>query len=102
MITVGLIKELYFISKILNTEVRVEFHLPASALIVTIKDNILSVFYRSINIWLENLEGETSFFGVESCDAIARILVCIDNDNLKDASELYYIESNIDKIPSMK
>lgn len=81
MITVGLVKELYFISRVLKTPVEIEFTSPSipSTLLIKINNNVLDVEYACQHIWHETIEGDTSFFGVESCDTIARIMACINN-----------------------
>lgn len=85
MITVGLIKELNFISVFLKKPVNVTFHIKYS-LNVKIKNNILIVNYNEIDIWKENISDD-GFFGIESCDAISRIIYLID----KGANYLDYI-----------
>jgi len=83
MLTVGFVKELFFIAHVLNDtfvvklyrnndterELRVEMT-PAGH---------LSVHYCGQHIWSEHVEGDTSFFGIESCDTIARIMSCIEH-----------------------
>lgn len=34
---------------------------------------------KSELIWEEKIDGNDSFFGIESCDAISRIIACIQN-----------------------
>lgn len=96
MITVGLIKELLFISTFCNTEVDLETKFPVSDLNINIKSGILTLYYKENLIWKELIEGDSSFFGIESCDAISRIISCIDNGN-PSWKEYVYIE--LDNFP---
>ena len=104
MITVGVIKELYFIAAVLKTEVKASisssFNIPPIE--IKIHNNQLDIWYCSQHIWQESIEGETAFFGIESCDAISRIISCINNGDLKGAERLYFFENkmnSLDKIP---
>ena len=98
-ITVGIIKELYFISKVLNLPVEVTFKSPVKhPLYVRVYNNILDVEYNSIPIWKETIEGDVSFFYIESCDSIARIIVCIDNGS--PWQQYRWNENSLDKIAS--
>ena len=97
MITVSLIKELFFIAAFIKREVwsglscgREELPFPLK---VRLKpDGELDVWYRGHHIWNENVEGESSFFGVESCDSIARIIACIDNNDNSWLKKYYFSE----------
>jgi len=77
MITIGLAKELYFIAKVTNQ--------PATALLnnglyISVQPNsTMDVEYKGIHIWRERIEGDTSFFGIESCDNIFKIINAIDS-----------------------
>lgn len=78
-LTVGLIKELAFISQVLKTPVKVILTTKiCKSILILIKDNVLDVVYGDQKIWHETL-GEDSYFGVESTDTISRIISCIDN-----------------------
>ena len=81
MVTVGLIKELHFISCVFKTSIFSKIHTPRLKhfLDLEVTGGILNVWYNGVHVWLENIEGESSFFGVESCDTISRIIACIDN-----------------------
>lgn len=88
MITVGLVKELYYIAAILRQEYCIQINPVWDGLKVSkflevkiTPDGWLNVWYQTEHIWREQVEGETSFFGIESCDAISRIVACIDNNN---------------------
>ena len=96
-ITVGIIKELYFISKVLNLPVEVTFKSPVKhPLYVRVYNNILDVEYNSISIWKETIESDISFFGVESCDTISRIIACIDSGSPWDKYK--WDENRLDKL----
>jgi len=41
-------------------------------------DNNVIISYEGRKIWEENIYGEANWFGIESCDSIARIISCID------------------------
>ncbi|MEY2859193.1 MAG: hypothetical protein RLZZ74_3506 [Cyanobacteriota bacterium] len=60
----------------LSAEIELFGHRP---LAIKITNGVLELFYGQLQIWRESIEGSDSFFGIESCDAIARIIVCIDN-----------------------
>lgn len=84
MLTIGLARELGFLSKILNRKLVAKIHLEGLKKDETLDisfspDGMMDVFYKGNYIWHECVEGDTSFFGVESCDTISRIIACIDN-----------------------
>lgn len=99
--TVGFIKEAYFISRVLKEvfyfklfkgekqDTELCFRIGPDATMV--------VWYQGKEIWKEVIDGPTSFFGVESCDAISRIISCIDNGT--DWSQ-YVWKENLDIKPS--
>ena len=81
MITVGLVKELHFIAARFDTQLtcilsNLSFK---SSFLLTINANHLTVHYNNQIIWEEDIVGAATFFGIESCDTIARIATCIDN-----------------------
>ena len=83
MISVGLIKELRFISKVSNKKVSVILFVDIDSpgtypLNITINEDVLCVSYASDYIWKEDVSDD-GFFGIESCDTISRIIACIDN-----------------------
>lgn len=82
MITVGLVKEVFFLAHVFNREVNTTLRVGLEAHPITIQvspEGIFKIFYKTFHIWTERVEGEGSFFGVESCDTISRIIACIDN-----------------------
>jgi hypothetical protein len=87
MITIGLIKELYFISRATKQNLRFSLQRSgdSSEMVVCISpEGMMDVWYSKQHIWHENLEGDTSYFGIESCDTISRIIACIDNNTSWD------------------
>lgn len=102
MITVGLVKELFFIAHVFNRSLSSTLHLedPASQLLMIkiTPAGDMDVFYGSNHIWYEKVEGDTSFFGIESCDTISRIIACIDNGTSWDQ---YIWKDCLDKPPSL-
>jgi hypothetical protein len=106
MITVGLIKELYFIAKTLNRAYTMEIF-ASNALwggkVAPLKVEIkptgeLDVWYQATHIWNESLD-ENEFFGVESCDTISRIVACINNKDFtwRERYPFGDIQKNLDK-----
>lgn len=94
MITVGLIKELFYISVFFQNTIETSIKMadgysPVNVVVTPIGK--LTVFYKDQKIWSETISGETNMFGVESCDSIARIIVCIDNNT--DWSQYKWQES---------
>jgi hypothetical protein len=102
MLTVGLVRELLFIAKATQIPINAEFSLnglyPSSLKINLKPDGEMYVWYNLNLIWKEIVEGDVSFFGVESCDSIARIIACIDNGTTWD--HLKWTDS-LDKSPSL-
>jgi len=82
MLTVGLIKELYFIAHVLQDVYYLKLFKGEGGdrelLVKMTPIGELDVWYQEHHIWREKVEGDTSFFGVESCDTISRIVACID------------------------
>lgn len=95
MITVGLIKEFYYISTVLKTPVvaAVRINGMKAPLDIKISSGCLDLWYRDLHIWRETIEGTTSFFGVESCDAISRIIVSLEAGD-PNWSNYRYIEKS--------
>jgi len=81
MITVGLVKELYYISHFFNTTLTTTLSTSNSRDIIMKVSPVgdLDVFAGDEHIWYEKIEGSDSFFGIESCDTISRIIACINN-----------------------
>ena len=102
MLTVGLVKELYFLAHVLNDTLTVDFKFGRFPHLLKIKINTagdMDVFYGEQHIWYEKVEGDTSFFGIESCDTISRIIACINNGT---SWEYLKWEDSLDKIPSLR
>ena len=57
-------------------------------------DGWLTVWSGTETIWRERVDGPTSNFGVESCDAISRILTCIRNKDDSWRTRYRYIENS--------
>ena len=89
MVTIGLVKELLFISKAFSTPIEItlktEFNEPLRLLLNL---NILDVWYSDYHIWHEEVDGDASFFGIESCDTISRIMFCINQNDWPSAKQL--------------
>ena len=82
MITVGLVKELYFIASHSNQTIGCDISYLGgySKIHVTVCPSAeLIVAYKGQEIWREEISSDSSMFGIESCDTISRIIVCIDN-----------------------
>jgi len=94
MITVGLVKELQFISQVLKTPVSLSIKCDKikTNLYIEISNGILQVWYADRKIWNESIKDDLSMFGVESCDAIAKIIFSIDSD-LDNWRELLYFDN---------
>jgi hypothetical protein len=91
MVTVGLVKELLFLATLSNgfveTKLSVNFSAP---ILIQVSKNKVNIYYQEEHIWSETIDGPAAFFGIESCDAISRIVACINN---KSPWEQYrYIE----------
>ena len=101
MITLGLVRELYFISHVLKTDISFEISSSSLQRILTLKirDKTLNVWYGGVHIWREVIEGESSFFGIESCDTISRIIACINNNSPWDQ---YRWQDSLDEITNTK
>lgn len=83
MVTVGLVKELLFISTISKLPVEIELRVGSSTkappILILVFNNFLNIYYKKNHIWAETIDGPTAFFGIESADAISRIIACVDN-----------------------
>jgi hypothetical protein len=105
MITVGIVLELYFIAFTLKQPFRLELTPESewqtdvrSPLTLRVTPNgILDVWYRNTHIWNEKVQGDDSFFGIESCDSISRILACIDAKDHSWKEKYYFNESKGEK-----
>ena len=78
MITVGIIRELEFMARTVDSSMYVVMLVANKNISMKIWDNNVIVNYEGRKIWEENIYGEGNWFGVESCDSIARIISCID------------------------
>ncbi len=77
MITLGIVREIEYISTYLKIPVELTFHLYYS-LDIKIDKKVIELKYNNIPIWTEDIS-EDGFFGIESCDSISRIINCINN-----------------------
>ncbi len=78
MITVGVIRELEFMAKAVNSDMYVVIQIANKKLSMKIWDNQVIINYEGQKIWEENIYGEGNWFGIESCDSVSRIIHCID------------------------
>ena len=78
MITVGIIRELEFMAKTADSNVYVVMRVANKNISMKIWDNNVIINYEGQKIWEENIYGEANWFGIESCDSVARIISCID------------------------
>jgi hypothetical protein len=88
-ISVGLIREMEFISTFLKIPVHFTFHLKYN-LDIFIKDKKMELKYNNIPIWKENVLPD-GMFGLESCDSISRLINAYDNSG--DWKKYCYFES---------
>jgi len=81
MITVGLIKEILFISEVLKTplDVLIQTNRTKLPLKILVKDSILDIWYAENHIWNESLSEGITMFGIESVSTIFEIILLIDN-----------------------
>ena len=92
MITIGLAKELFFIAKVTNQPVSAMLN---GRLKITIQpSSVMYVEYDGVHIWNERVEGSDSFFGIESCDNIFKIISAIDSKDESWRDKFYYNESH--------
>jgi hypothetical protein len=92
MITIGLAKELFFIAKVTNQPVSATLN---GCLQITVQPNsVMDVEYNGVHIWNERVEGDGSFFGIESCDNIFKIIASIDSKDESWRDKFYYNESH--------
>lgn len=78
MITVGFVKEAFYIAKLLQRYITIDLKIDPwnTTRIGITKDGMLEVSYNNSKIWKEEL-GDAFFFGIESIDTISRIIACI-------------------------
>jgi hypothetical protein len=78
LITVGLARELFFIAKVTNITQTIIFDQIELKLSIT-PEAMMKVWYKNKFIWEEKIEGDESFFGIESADSIFKVIKAIDN-----------------------
>ncbi len=102
MITVGLVKELFFIASVAKQQINCAIKPDGNYAPIELKvypAGVLEVDYCGQLIWKETIDGPTSMFGIESCDSISRIIVCIDYGTDWSAHKW---EETLDIIPSQE
>ncbi len=80
MITVGIVKELEFMSRVLRQDVSTLVWVGRRKIGIETSENRVVISYGGEIIWDENVYGEGNWFGIESCDTIYRIIKCIDDE----------------------
>lgn len=80
-ITVGLVKELFFVSEMLKTpiDVLIQTNRTKLPLKISVRDAILNIWYSENHIWNESLSEGITMFGIESVSTIFEIVMLIDN-----------------------
>jgi len=78
MITVGVVRELAYMSQYVGGPLYVAIDIGNQKLSLNVSENDVRISYQGQKIWEENIYGEGNWFGVESCDTIFRIMECID------------------------
>lgn len=78
MITVGVIRELAYMSGYVKNEVYAAIDVDGKNIGVKASENYVKISYQGQQIWEENIYGDGNWFGIESCDTIYRIMECID------------------------
>jgi len=78
MITVGVVRELEFMAKAVESDMYVVIEVAGKNISMKIWDNNVIINYQGQQIWEENIYGEGNWFGIESCDSIFKIINCID------------------------
>jgi hypothetical protein len=79
MITVGVVRELAYISQHAEKPLYVAMDMDGKYVSLRVEENSIRVSYQAQLIWEENIYGEGNWFGVESCDEIKKIMDCVDN-----------------------
>jgi len=80
MITVGVVREIAYMSQRVGEPLYISMHLADKLFGLKVEENKVWISYQGQAIWEENIYGEGNWFGIESCDTIARIVDLIDND----------------------
>jgi hypothetical protein len=78
MITVGVVRELAYMSGYVGVEVCTSIDVSGKIIGLRVSENYVKISYQGQKIWEENIYGEGNWFGIESCDTIYRIMECID------------------------
>ena len=81
MINAGIIQELDFMSEYYESEVTASISCKGKETKLDFKDGRVTVTYQGTEIWKETVHGEATWFGIESCDRIHKIVKCIDNND---------------------
>jgi hypothetical protein len=83
MLTIGLAKEMFFVAHVLGDSFYFKIFKGEKQdnemCVKMTPEGRMTVWYQGKEIWQEVIDGPESFFGIESCDTIARIVACIDN-----------------------
>ena len=75
MVTVGLIRELNFISELTSSPITADLSISDIVTVkVLISNKIFELYLDEELLWRESLDEETGNFGVESCQRIADII----------------------------
>lgn len=91
MLTIGLVRELAFLSHGLGFPLKFSIEVISKKMDLLIDKDILSIAYKGEEIWRENVQPDVSFFGVESCDLIFKIVNRIDAGDYSWKEEFNYI-----------
>jgi hypothetical protein len=79
MITVGAVRELAYMSQHLGVPLYIAIDAGGKHLSLKVEENSVHISYQGQRIWEENIYGEGNWFGIESCDSIAKIINCIND-----------------------
>lgn len=79
IITLGFVREAFYMAKVSNQLLKIEIKPDCwNNLTLSLSPEGMAYFhYNNFAIWKEDVSGD--FFGIESLDAISRIIACIDN-----------------------
>ncbi len=92
MITVSLVKELEFISRIYGGKLSCSLHVRDGLpdINICIEKGKLTVFFLNNLIWQESISEASSNFGVESCQTIALIMKkMLNGEKWEDIPHIY-------------
>ena len=79
MITVGAVRELAYMSQHLGVPLYIAIDAGGKHLSLKVEENSVHISYQGQRIWEENIYGEGNWFGIESCDSVAKIINCIND-----------------------